>query len=524
MIVEDISSIIDPRLSQVVLGKPFIEVSNMTHDLSSGVVRFTNEPEGIVYNMPHKIEQYMLDLEKEHTKSVYFRNEEDKRRGVDYVMSKILGFYKDCLELGPEYLTGLEDEGGVTFETIGIHGSIYLMKSWGRTLGWHLEEIHVTWTHLEKKQTRLQLYTKSFKETVHTERGDDVAITKRRRQDIHINDVTDLATASEHSRLNVDLESSAWRRQFEPHVIAKRAKKSTRNHNPLALVAHSNVHNSQSHGTPSYSHSPQPYYVTHLTSVIYHEEDYQGEIQGDAQEDKLTTAMVLLARAITQHYSTPTNNRLHTLSNTRNQAVIQDGRVDVQSKNVGYARNMEANDQNIERASRTESNLRKPNVQCYNCDAIEEENDFMLDNYYGDESLKELNAVVIMMARIQPTDGATSSRSDADIPSENYAKLKTVINTYDDDQIDSSIIFDDPYVEDNGGENEHDSITYDQYVALRSQMDNVQNKAQNKRSMNNELKKQQALLQKELETFKKQVKTLEKQPVKALNYKDAYEE
>ncbi|GJY35914.1 hypothetical protein Tco_0421292 [Tanacetum coccineum] len=50
----------------------------------------------------------------EHTKSVYLRNEEDKRRGVDYVMSKILGFYKECLELGPEYVTGLNDEGEVT--------------------------------------------------------------------------------------------------------------------------------------------------------------------------------------------------------------------------------------------------------------------------------------------------------------------------------------------------------------------------------------------------------------------------
>ncbi|GJW22817.1 hypothetical protein Tco_0033439 [Tanacetum coccineum] len=34
----------------------------------------------------------------------------------------------------------------------------------------------------------------------------------------------------------------------------------------------------------------------------------------------------------------------------------------------------------------------------------EEENDFMLENHYGDDSLEELNAVVIMMARIQPTD------------------------------------------------------------------------------------------------------------------------
>nr|GFA51540.1 protein kinase-like domain, concanavalin A-like lectin/glucanase domain protein [Tanacetum cinerariifolium] len=80
MIVEDISSIIDLRLSQVVLGRPFVEISNMTHD----------PPEGVV------------------------RNEEDKSRGVEYVMRKIFGFYKECLELGPEYLTVMDDEGEVT--------------------------------------------------------------------------------------------------------------------------------------------------------------------------------------------------------------------------------------------------------------------------------------------------------------------------------------------------------------------------------------------------------------------------
>ncbi|GKD31539.1 hypothetical protein Tco_1242317 [Tanacetum coccineum] len=90
----------------------------MTHDLPEGVVRFTNENDEVAYKMPHMIEQYnsLSNLEKEHTKSVYLRNEEDKRRGVDYVMSKILGFYKECLELGPEYATGLEDEGEVIFD------------------------------------------------------------------------------------------------------------------------------------------------------------------------------------------------------------------------------------------------------------------------------------------------------------------------------------------------------------------------------------------------------------------------
>ncbi|GJU90928.1 hypothetical protein Tco_1303351 [Tanacetum coccineum] len=88
----------------------------MTHDPPKGVVRFINGTDEVAYKMPHKIEQYdsLSDLEKEHTKSVYLRNEEDKRRGVEYVMSKILGFYKECLELGPEYLTGMDDEGEVT--------------------------------------------------------------------------------------------------------------------------------------------------------------------------------------------------------------------------------------------------------------------------------------------------------------------------------------------------------------------------------------------------------------------------
>ncbi|GJV87128.1 hypothetical protein Tco_1531066 [Tanacetum coccineum] len=110
-----------PRLSQVVLGKPFVKISNMTHDPPEGVVRFTNETDEVAYKMLHMIEQYnsLSDLEKEHIKSVYLRNEEDKRRGVEYVMSKILGFYKECLELGPEYVTGMDDEGEVT---------LYLMR------------------------------------------------------------------------------------------------------------------------------------------------------------------------------------------------------------------------------------------------------------------------------------------------------------------------------------------------------------------------------------------------------------
>ncbi|GJT69051.1 hypothetical protein Tco_1028337 [Tanacetum coccineum] len=78
--------------------------------------RFINGTDEIAYKMSHKTEQYnsLSDLEKEHTKSVYLRNGEDKMRGVEYIMSKILRFYKECLELRPEYLIGVADDDEVT--------------------------------------------------------------------------------------------------------------------------------------------------------------------------------------------------------------------------------------------------------------------------------------------------------------------------------------------------------------------------------------------------------------------------
>nr|GEV65738.1 putative reverse transcriptase domain-containing protein [Tanacetum cinerariifolium] len=74
-----------------------------------------------------------------------------------------------------------------------------------------------------------------------------------------------------------------------------KAKRTAKNCNPLALIAHTNAYLSQSYANPPYSRSPQPYYVTHPSLVVDYEEDYQRELQGEAQEDKLTAAMMLLA-------------------------------------------------------------------------------------------------------------------------------------------------------------------------------------------------------------------------------------
>nr|GEX32009.1 hypothetical protein [Tanacetum cinerariifolium] len=61
----------------------------------------------------------VIDPRKENMKSVYLRNVEDKKKGVEYVMSKILGFYKECMELGPEYRTDQEESSSGASENHG---------------------------------------------------------------------------------------------------------------------------------------------------------------------------------------------------------------------------------------------------------------------------------------------------------------------------------------------------------------------------------------------------------------------
>nr|GEW55149.1 hypothetical protein [Tanacetum cinerariifolium] len=101
--------------------------------------------------------------------------------------------------------------------------------------------------------------------------------------------------------------------QFEKMVNTLRVKKLEKSHDPLALVAHTGLS----------SRNTSSYYVTHPKSVVDYDNEYQQDDIQTNPEDPLASAMLLLARAITQNFTNPTNNHLRTSSNTRNQAIIQ---------------------------------------------------------------------------------------------------------------------------------------------------------------------------------------------------------
>ncbi|GJZ92479.1 hypothetical protein Tco_0664544 [Tanacetum coccineum] len=107
--------------------------------------------------------------------------------------------------------------------------------------------------------------------------------------------------------------------QFEKLVNASRKKKLEKSHDHLVLVAY----------TGSSSRTTTPYYVTHPSSVVDYDDDYQGDAVQNNSNVPPTSAMILLALAITQRFSNLTNNSLCTSSNTRNQAIVQGDRVNI---------------------------------------------------------------------------------------------------------------------------------------------------------------------------------------------------
>ncbi|GJZ74356.1 hypothetical protein Tco_0638502 [Tanacetum coccineum] len=254
--------------------------------------------------------------------------------------------------------------------------------------------------------------------------------------------------------------------QFEKLVNVSRAKKLEKSHDPLALVAH----------TGSSSRNTSSYYVTHPTSVVDYEDEYQQDDVHTNSEDPLTSAMLLLARAITQNFSTPTNNRLRTSSNTRNQAIIQGDMVNIQSMNSGNTR------RNNRRAYVQDEIVEGSNApnETGNDEAgvllTDEQNDFLFADASKIEDFKELSANILLMVRIQSADNTSDvgpsydsafisevqSSSNTDNEEQMYPIHTKIINsTIGDDQIDSNIIFDSPNGNVNSGSIEKDTHVLD---------------------------------------------------------------
>ncbi|GJZ94393.1 hypothetical protein Tco_0666596 [Tanacetum coccineum] len=248
-------------------------------------------------------------------------------------------------------------------------------------------------------------------------------------------------------RLTVDTFDDLfdYLQQFEKLVNVSRAKKLEKSHDPLALVAH----------TGSSSRNTSSYYVTHPTSVVDYEDEYQQDDVHTNSEDPLAYAMLLLTRAITQNFSTLTNNHLRTSSNTRNQAIIQG---DMDEAGVILT---------------------------------DEQNDFLFADASRMEEIEDLSANICLMARIEPADNTSDAGPN-----------------YDSAFISEYIIFDSPNGNVNSGSIEKDTHVPD-LCALEQLARNAYQEAEKQQIFAQKVQKQNTTLTSQLELYKERVRVLE---------------
>nr|GEX63214.1 hypothetical protein [Tanacetum cinerariifolium] len=271
--------------------------------------------------------------------------------------------------------------------------------------------------------------------------------------------------------------------------------------------------------TGSSSRTSSQYYVTHPSLVVDCYDDYQGDTVQNNFDDLLTSAMSLLARTVTRNFSNPTNNCLHTSSNTKNQPIVQGDRVNIQSKYSG-------NDgKNTRRLYVQEEVIESTNVQ--NDAGNIQRTLRTVSSAIAMEKIEELSANICLMAIIQPTNIDSEAGpsynsaflSEVQNPSTGYVnplfarhnqvqqylkQPKIINNTIGDDQIVSNIIFDAPNDAVNSGSVEKNNNVQQSYE-LEQLARNTYKEAVKQQIIAKKVQKQNIVLTKQLESYKEKV-------------------
>ncbi|GJZ91852.1 integrase, catalytic region, zinc finger, CCHC-type containing protein [Tanacetum coccineum] len=272
--------------------------------------------------------------------------------------------------------------------------------------------------------------------------------------------------------------------QFEKLVNASRAKKLEKYHDPLALVAHTGLS----------SRNISSYYVTHPSSEVDYDEEYELDDVHNHSEDPLASAMLVNIQNKNSGNVGRNNRRTYV------QGEVVEGMNDTNET------------ENVQRIVRTPTPGNTSTGQCYNCGGkghyarncpkprvrdskyfmeqmllakqdeagvilTDEQNDFLFADASRMEEIEELSANICLMARIQPADqnsddepsyeSAFVSEVKSSSINENDEQMypthtKIINSTIDDDQINSNIQFDSVKGNVNSGSVEKDTHVYDQ--------------------------------------------------------------
>ncbi|GJV35864.1 hypothetical protein Tco_1408341 [Tanacetum coccineum] len=114
-ILENIETNIDPSLSHVVFGRPFVEIACLAINRKHGLMTFTDGTKEITFKTPYKDPERSEFSSEGHDllSSRIILSEDDYDRGCRKPSELEDGFYRDSIKLGPEYVTEIANEGEV---------------------------------------------------------------------------------------------------------------------------------------------------------------------------------------------------------------------------------------------------------------------------------------------------------------------------------------------------------------------------------------------------------------------------
>nr|GEY39873.1 hypothetical protein [Tanacetum cinerariifolium] len=259
--------------------------------------------------------------------------------------------------------------------------------------------------------------------------------------------------------------------QFEKLVNTSSAKKLEKSHDSLALVAH----------TGSSSKNTSSYYVTHPTSVVDYDDEYQQEDIQNNYEDPLTSAIGK------GHYA-----RNCPKPRVRDSKYFMEQMLLAKHDEAGVI-------------------------------LTDEQNDFLYADASRMEEIEDLSANICLMARIQPTNHTSDAGPSYDSVfvgkvqslsiNENEEQMypthtKIIISIIGDDQIDSNIIIDTHNGNVNSDSVEKDTHVPDLYV-LEQLARNAYQEAKKQQIFAQKVQKQNTTLTSKLELYKERVRVLE---------------
>ncbi|PWA79808.1 hypothetical protein CTI12_AA201500 [Artemisia annua] len=105
MIFDDVIEFVENGLEEIILGKPFQDLSGIQIDTLNGVVWHSNNNDVTIFKMPRVVENFKHWNRKQLSRAKLLLNisNKDKENGYNYPYQKIKDFYKGCLDLGDAY-------------------------------------------------------------------------------------------------------------------------------------------------------------------------------------------------------------------------------------------------------------------------------------------------------------------------------------------------------------------------------------------------------------------------------------